>query len=530
MKKILVVLCCLMLVSCTKASDIGALKDQHALELDEKDNEIVSLKENHKNEVKAFEDARDVLIGERDELKSSESELLKLYDQQVVAYKHFNHVFETAHKVIEDLMFESNIYSPENNYSEYRLDDLLYSYYDDDLDITIYSMNYSFKSLTPEDIIYAGAMHLMEDGWIVPTYPNSHYLIFREDSYLGHFFINDATPESPLFKEELKQFLVNDSIKQVRLDFIDGDQLYSFDMNTNIAFELYPYGDDFYSISGVYEGFISGIFKSNFDIHTQLPNHASIILEESFETDLGSVELITLDADLGTGDNYKGTYKTYYAYLKVTDQEGYLLNYTMYDELLSTKLEFIAMLKSIRRRELEPCEKVALKNIVVSSNEGIDIVLKEGYFTNDEEFWTATGPKWVGQFEAHVKKGEEVIITPLNPLWFMEDLFFYAPEFKLDLNDYNKDGLLDFALSQYAAVNIDFYMLFTILEDGTVIRTPFDVDDILGRTTRDNNPHLTVENNQIVSTWYDNTAVVYHKDYYKWDGEKYLHIKREELE
>ena len=528
MKKIIVVICCLMLVSCSNIGKEDVIKDPELVEFDDKGNEIALLEAKQVNELDLLKEENKILVKERDELKSNEAKLLKLYNDQKEAYKDFDHVYETAHQVINNLLYEDNTNYPEYKYSEYRLDDLEYVYTDDELKVTIYRINYTYKSLAPDNIIYAGAMQMTEDGWIVPTYIDSHYLIFREDYYLGHFFINDASPESPVFKEELEYFIINDSIKQVRMDFIDGAQLHSFDMNTSIAFELNSIGKDFYSISGESEGFVTGVFEYDFDFHTQLPNDARIIFEESFQTDLGQVKLVTLGVDLGSES--KVTYNAYYAFIQVSMNEGYLFNYTKHDDLLSTKLEFMQMLTSIKKRDLDVYEKVVLKNFTISSNDGVDIVLKDGYFTNDEEPWNAMGSKWIGDFEIQVKKGDNIIITPIKPLWFNGILFFYAPEFELSFKDYNHDGLIDFALSQYVATNINSYVLLTILEDGNVVRTPFDVDYVTGRTTRDNSPYLEVENNQIVSTFYNNTVGFYYKDYYEWDGEKYIHSKREELD
>lgn len=218
----------------------------------------------------------------------------------------------------------------------------------------------------------------------------------------------------------------------------------------------------------------------------------------------------------------------YYAYLHINEKEAYLFCLKASEKLL--KYDWISLLKSIRRRPLQAYEKIELENIVVSSNDGIDLVLKEGYYTNDSELWNAFGPKWVGDFEIHVKKGDHVVKTSLNPLWAYENLFFYAPEFTLKFKDYNGDGLMDFALSQYAASNIDYYMLFTILEDGNVIKTPFEEDFIIGSTSRDNSSFLKLENNHLVSKFYDNTVGNYYKDYYEWDGQKYIHTQRQALD
>ena len=47
--------------------------------------------------------------------------------------------------------------------------------------LQVYQMNYQFLSGTPEKVVPAGGMTVDEEGWVVPDYPDSRFLIFRQE-------------------------------------------------------------------------------------------------------------------------------------------------------------------------------------------------------------------------------------------------------------------------------------------------------------------------------------------------------------
>lgn len=57
----------------------------------------------------------------------------------------------------------------------------------------------------------AGGMTIQDDNWVMPSYPNSNYLIFQEEndelSFLESVMINDATPGTELFTDDLLRVL-----------------------------------------------------------------------------------------------------------------------------------------------------------------------------------------------------------------------------------------------------------------------------------------------------------------------------------
>lgn len=47
--------------------------------------------------------------------------------------------------------------------------------------LQVYRMNIEFLFDMPERVFLAGGMSMTEDGWVVPNYPSSKYLVFQQD-------------------------------------------------------------------------------------------------------------------------------------------------------------------------------------------------------------------------------------------------------------------------------------------------------------------------------------------------------------
>ncbi|MCI8976712.1 MAG: hypothetical protein HFI99_06700 [Lachnospiraceae bacterium] len=74
--------------------------------------------------------------------------------------------------------------------------------------LQVYQMNYQFLSGTPEKVVPAGGMTVDEEGWVVPDYPDSRFLIFRQEgeslTFLTELFENDCLPGDELFTGDLQ--------------------------------------------------------------------------------------------------------------------------------------------------------------------------------------------------------------------------------------------------------------------------------------------------------------------------------------
>ena len=114
---------------------------------------------------------------------------------------------------------------PDYNYTNWRIESLKYSYsylvtgedkaiiYSDaykasnGVKIDIYQMNYELFAELPKNIMFAGGMYITEDNWVMPDYPNSRFLAFKQDgnklAYLFTMMENDCCPGDDIFAEDL---------------------------------------------------------------------------------------------------------------------------------------------------------------------------------------------------------------------------------------------------------------------------------------------------------------------------------------
>jgi len=73
--------------------------------------------------------------------------------------------------------------------------------------LDIYRLDYRIHTLTPDKVVLAGGMDLDEDGWLLPTYPESTYLYFAisngEPQYLFMLMENDCFPGNEVFTNDI---------------------------------------------------------------------------------------------------------------------------------------------------------------------------------------------------------------------------------------------------------------------------------------------------------------------------------------
>lgn len=106
----------------------------------------------------------------------------------------------------------------ERDYSNWKIESLaqVYTYEDfNGMTLSVYCLDYRFLAREPEKIELAGGMEIDEEGWVVPDYANSNFLIFRQDgetlSYLTAMFENDCQPGEELFDHDLSLRLQEDA-------------------------------------------------------------------------------------------------------------------------------------------------------------------------------------------------------------------------------------------------------------------------------------------------------------------------------
>lgn len=99
-------------------------------------------------------------------------------------------------------------------YSNWRIESLkhVYTYEDfDGMTLQVWQMNYEFFAEDPQSVNLVGGMSMDEEGWVVPEYPNSTYLIFSWEgnslSYLTSLFENDCFPGDEVFSGDLRRMM-----------------------------------------------------------------------------------------------------------------------------------------------------------------------------------------------------------------------------------------------------------------------------------------------------------------------------------
>ncbi len=104
--------------------------------------------------------------------------------------------------------------SPGNHYIDWRIESLAHCYTYEDFQgmvLQVYRMNIEFLSEQPEDVFLVGGMTITEDGWVVPNYADSRYLIFRQDgeelTLLTRMFENDCFAGDETFTLDLERRL-----------------------------------------------------------------------------------------------------------------------------------------------------------------------------------------------------------------------------------------------------------------------------------------------------------------------------------
>lgn len=341
--------------------------------------------------------------------------------------------------------------------------------------------------------------------------------------------------------QEEEDYTINE--KPITLTFID-DELEIVGVNvflpSDMDFEFQFKQKNYYDlITEGYGGYFTAFDLDEFDnMIAGKPNHSSLINQDTFDTPLGPCTLKAYDADLGTAASGKtGTYLVYEAFIK-GHELAYVFTFTDYSASEDTRQRFTSLLLALDHYDITSYEKVLLSEEVISDNhfdvnddgimDRVQIVLKDGYFTNDSDLWNASGPKWVGNHYIRVTIGNKIAEASINELIFYNDtLFFHAPYFNLVFKDYNKDGHIEFVLTEYASSNISFYHMFTINKDGDI--NLVEVKDQMaftGHFTKINSTELMLVDDEIVMSYYDNTTGYYYDEYFVWNKAENCYYKR----
>lgn len=129
-------------------------------------------------------------------------------------------VLEKAEEIVaQDYAWYAEYAQVENHYTDWRIESLTHCYTYDDFNgslLQIYRLNFEFLSATPDEVVLIGGMTINEDGWVVPGYANSNYLVFEEDgenfTYLTRMVENDCFPGDDGFRADLERLILRKDV------------------------------------------------------------------------------------------------------------------------------------------------------------------------------------------------------------------------------------------------------------------------------------------------------------------------------
>lgn len=120
-------------------------------------------------------------------------------------------VRESAEELVAGWYASAQADFADYHYSDWRITSLEHCHAYEDFDgmaLQVYQMNFEYLSDAPDNVILAGGMTMTEDGWVMPDYPDSRFLVFGQDgeelSFLACMFENDCFPGDEAFDQDLR--------------------------------------------------------------------------------------------------------------------------------------------------------------------------------------------------------------------------------------------------------------------------------------------------------------------------------------
>lgn len=100
-----------------------------------------------------------------------------------------------------------------DGYSDWRIESLTHCHTYEDFEgmtVQVYRLNYQYLSERPEEVaLVSSGMSIDEDGWVVVTYPDSHFFFYQQEgdalTYLGYMFDRDCQPGDETFTREFRR-------------------------------------------------------------------------------------------------------------------------------------------------------------------------------------------------------------------------------------------------------------------------------------------------------------------------------------
>ncbi|HWT73508.1 MAG TPA: hypothetical protein VN258_02135 [Mobilitalea sp.] len=95
----------------------------------------------------------------------------------------------------------------------------------------------------------------------------------------------------------------------------------------------------------------------------------------------------------------------------------------------------------------------------------IEIIMKDGYYFDEDSMGPFYGDNYIGQFEIVLKKDGNIVNNfDLSKDWAerYDDELRFRKKFEIELIDYGSDGNYEFLIGQYFSSNLNLYKMYQI--------------------------------------------------------------------
>lgn len=164
-------------------------------------------------------------------------------------------------------------------------------------------------------------------------------------------------------------------------------------------------------------------------------------------------------------------------------------------------------------------------------NQYLRLKMVKGKYYEDWNPGVYRGTLWEGYyiFELADELGNIIAQTDLSKV-YKEPLIFKS-SFNINFDDYNNDGDIDFTIGQYSSSNGRAYKLFTLKKSGMIEELLVEGHPtlLISNTTNYYSTKLTkLDKVTFRKEYYDNSQGKQFEDIFKWEDNKFIHIKNQE--
>ncbi len=188
-----------------------------------------------------------------------------------------------------------------------------------------------------------------------------------------------------------------------------------------------------------------------------------------------------------------------------------------------------------------PMAEIEVQSLVTLSNSecnfngqlaNLRLKMVEGRYYEDWNPGPYMGTIWEGSFliELSDEYGKTISTTDISKMYSCPLIF--TSSFKIEFDDYNNDGDLDFTIGQYASSNGNVYRIFTLKKDGKIeeLQIKDSSELFISKSTGYYSTKLNkINGNAFETEYYDNSVPATFHDVYKWDGKQFVLEKSQKI-